>query len=278
MVKRTIITCLIIILTGFQIASADTFEEANQHLERGNAFHKKGKYKEAVKEYKAAWEGAKLLDACFNLALTYDRDLNENQLAVKYYNEFLNTDSLAPEADDIKKLEDKARQEIKQSAWWFEKQEKADTLEQNTGFLEEVHRQQKEDALSVEKDRVEDSYPGQAHICLGCHAGFMGPQINMASTHPTGRVPKGDLAKTVPKNVRFYKEGQVICLSCHNESNLHFEMGTPGINYKYLRVNTDGGEDLSKFCAFCHVKKASRRSLGKEEEDERRRTLDIDLE
>ncbi len=275
MAHRVITTCLtaiaVLMLGGVQPAGAITQEQAYQHLEQGNAYHKRGRYKEAVKEYKAAWEVGKLLDACFNLALTHDNDLNENQLAVKYYNEFLNTDALAPEAEEVRKLEDKARREVKQAAWWFDKQGRNRTKKQQAALLAAAQAHLKKDALALHKEREEDSYPGQAHVCLGCHAGFMGPQINMMSTHPVGRVPKGKLAETVPKHVRFYKEGQVICLSCHNEQNLHFEMGTPGINYKYLRVDTDRGEDMSRFCAFCHSSKSASRFLEGEEEEGRPR-------
>ena len=266
--RKTAVTLALVLILGLALSgplAAAGREEAYQHLERGNAYHKAGKYKLAVREYKAAWEKGKLIDACFNLALTYDRDLNENQLAVKYYNEFLAADPLAPEADDIRELESNARQEIKKAAWWFDKQNKQQTREEHAALLAAARAYAEKDALEQEKDRQEDKYPALPHVCLGCHAGFMGPQINMAATHPVGRVPKGKLAETVPKHVRFYKDGQVVCLSCHNPENLHFEMGTPGINYKYLRVDTNGGEDMPRFCAFCHSSKSARRYLEKEE-------------
>ncbi len=274
MARKTIIICLAVIavwLVGMQPAQAISPEEAYQHLEQGNVYHKEGKYKQAVKEYKVAWEEGKLLDACFNLALTYDHDLNENRLAVRYYNEFLNTDSLAPEADKVRKLEDKARREVKQAGWWFDKQGRNRTKEHQAVLLVAATAHLKKDALALETERKEDSYIGLAHVCLGCHSGFMGPQISIDATHPVGRVPKGKLAETVPKHVRFYKEGQVICLSCHTPENLHFEIGTPGINYKYLRVDTDRGEDMSRFCAFCHSTKSARQHLPGGEEEGRPR-------
>lgn len=266
--KAILIYVTIGLLLLAQSATAG-IEEAYRGLEQGNALHKKGKYKEAAQQYKDAWEKGKLPDACFNLALTYDRDLNDNQAAVKYYNEFLKNDPNAVEADEVRNLIDKAKQEISQSSWWFEKQAKDPNKNEEHGLVEAVRKIQKE-APDADPNRAEDSYPSQAHICLGCHANFMGPQINMASTHPTGRVPKGKLAETVPKNVRFYPEGQVVCLSCHNPTNLHFESGTPGINYKYLRVQTEGKDDLSRFCAYCHSSKSSSRFLGDGESAERR--------
>ncbi len=101
---------------------------------------------------------------------------------------------------------------------------------------------------------------GGSRACLSCHGGFMGPDIDIMATHPVGRVPTGKLAETVPFNVRFYKEGEVICLSCHNPENIHFEEGTPGKNYKVLRVDTGKqGEDMSRFCAMCHSSQSSSR-------------------
>lgn len=264
------LTAVTLFITG-RLALAISMEEAYRRLDQGNAYHKQGNYKEAVKEYKIAWEEGKLLDACYNLAIIYDHDLNENKLAVKYYSEFLTAAPFAPETEEIRSMEEKARQEIKQSAWWFDKQEQEQTKQEHEALLAALEEQQRKDALILEKERPEDSYPGLSHVCLGCHAGFMGPQISMASTHPNGRVPKDDLAKTVPKNVRFYMEGQVICLSCHNQDNLHFEMGTPGINYKYLRVDAGPkGEDMPRFCAFCHSSKSARRFLPGEDGEERR--------
>ncbi len=270
----TICLTLFIMLAGARSAAATSVEEAYRYMEQGNAYHKEGNFKKAALKYKAAWEGGKLLDACFNLALTYDRDLNENELAVKYYSEFLAADAYAPEAEEIRKLIDKARKEVSQAKWWLDAQRQAKVTKPTEALLARVKEYQKKDAIAQEEGREEDSYPGQAHICLGCHAGAMGPQVKMSSTHPVGRVPTGVLAQTVPKYVRYYKEGQVLCLSCHNQENIHFEAGTEGINYKYLRIDTEGGENLSRFCAFCHSSKASGRDRDMDDDGGRDR-LDI---
>ncbi|MBI5788922.1 MAG: tetratricopeptide repeat protein [Candidatus Schekmanbacteria bacterium] len=276
--RKPIIIGLIIIsiiaINGHLVKAA-SLEEAHRHLEQGNALHKAGKFKEAAQEYKTAWEKAKLLDACYNLALVYDRDLNENEEAVKYYNQYLAADPYNPEVDNIRQMVDSARLEINQSGWWYDRLKREDTLKKQEELKKVALELGKKEALVADDKRAEDTQPGLAHVCLGCHAGFMGPQINMAATHPVGRIPKGELIKTVPKNVRFYRDGAVICLSCHNPTNLHFEVGTPGINYKYLRVDTDGGKEISRFCAFCHSSKASSRSLPEGEKGRERRSLDL---
>jgi tetratricopeptide (TPR) repeat protein len=232
-----------------------------RHLKLGNKYYKQGKFKQAAKEYKIAWEEGRLLDAGYNLSHLYDLKLNNNELAIQYYTEYIKEDPFASDITEIEQLLEKAKRDLSKEKEWRERLAQENTPIQ-TGF------QKIPDPADSPPPDKEGFNNGVARACLSCHVGFMGASIDVEATHPVGRVPKGDLAETVPFNVRFYKEGQVNCLSCHNPENIHFEQGTPGKTYKVLRVDTGPeGEDMSRFCAMCHKAQSSAGSL-RESEDE----------
>jgi len=272
-----LIICLVIsiVLLEFNQSSAGSRKEALELLDSGNKMYDAGRYKEAVEKYRKSWDMGKLAEACYNLATTLDIELNRNEESVIYYKKYF---ALVPndnELDDVYELMKKAKTDsVKEGGW------KSNTEKVTADFIETLEKEY-QDIQKIKYDDTakkelmgEDGKPftGSASVCLGCHGTFMGPKINMNSTHPVGRIPKGKLAETVPKNVRFYKEGRIICLSCHNPKIIHFESGAKGKTYRVLRVDTGKkGENMPKFCAFCHREKSSMKFLGTGKEAPRRR-------
>ncbi len=234
-----------------------------EHLDKGNEYFKQGVFNKAAQEYKIAWEEGDMLDALANLAFLYDFQLNKNEIAIKYYNEYIAADPEYSKIDKFKQLMEKAEQDLKKERQWQQALKDEDSKVKS---VQEKYQKIPVPAAPAPPDE-EGFNEGLARACLSCHAGFMGPEIDVMATHPVGRVPKGSLAKTVPARVRFYKAGKVICLSCHDPQNIHFEQGTPGRTYKVLRVDTGPeGEDMPRFCAMCHRDKSASRFL--EETDE----------
>ena len=100
--------------------------------------------------------------------------------------------------------------------------------------------------------KTKQPYAGTTALCLACHQdpdkggqGFA--PISQHISHPFGidRVnPK--VAKVPPELLR---DGRFECIGCHDPhpSNPY---------YKYLRVDTNGGKNIDKFCAACHAMKA----------------------
>jgi len=281
MLKRNLllIICLVVsvVLLECTPSLAGSRKEALELLDAGNKFYDEGQYKKAVENYRKSWDMGKLAEACYNLATTLDIELNRNEESVIYYKKYF---ALVPddnELDDVYELMNKAKTDsVKEGSW------KSSTEKVGDDFIKTLEKEYQElqtikyDDTGRKELMGEDGKPftGSASVCLGCHGTFMGPKINMNSTHPVGRIPKGKLAETVPKNVRFYKEGRIICLSCHNPKIIHFESGSKGKTYRVLRVDTGKkGENMPKFCAFCHSGKSSMKFLetGKEEPRRRRR-------
>lgn len=94
-------------------------------------------------------------------------------------------------------------------------------------------------------------YGGVTALCLGCHAetknGGQGiVPISGHTSHPFGVSPNPKVAR-VPKGLL---RGNVLaCVSCHDPH-------PSNANYKYLRVDTAGGDNMQLFCAVCHPAKA----------------------
>lgn len=263
--------------------SADIFK-AKSHLDEGDRYYFAGRFKDAAREYEAAWISGKIPEAAYYLGVLYDVKLNNNEKAVAYYYKYISIRPGSPEEHEVKKAMGKARKDLAlERRWRLMLPKKSDnphvtSIESPKPAL--LPENTSNPFLSFEPPpeiKFEGHHlMGLPQSCLSCHSGTMGPLINMMSTHPTGRIPTGELEETVPKHVRFYKEGRVVCLSCHNPENIHFEQGTPGKNYKVLRVDTGpNGEELSRFCAFCHSTKSApkhlREGTGAQEQIIRRR-------
>ena len=93
----------------------------------------------------------------------------------------------------------------------------------------------------------------RAQLCLGCHSeadkGGMGIlPISAHTTHPFGRRVNPKVAKVPPELLR---DGIMDCVSCHDP-----HPSNP--NYKYLRVDTKGGQEMAKFCDMCHPAKVDK--------------------
>lgn len=90
----------------------------------------------------------------------------------------------------------------------------------------------------------------RAQLCLGCHSeadkGGMGIlPISAHTTHPFGMKVNPKVAKVPPELLR---DGVMDCVSCHDP-----HPSNP--NYKYLRVDTKGGQEMARFCDMCHPAK-----------------------
>ena len=90
----------------------------------------------------------------------------------------------------------------------------------------------------------------RSQFCLGCHAqpekGGMGIlPISAHTSHPFGRKVNPKVAN-VP--AALLRDGKMDCVSCHDP-----HPSNP--NYKYLRVDTNGGQEMARFCGTCHASK-----------------------
>ncbi len=237
------------------ISQAQTGDDytAQQQIEMGDKLFDTGKYKKAAEMYKKAWETAKIPRALYNLGRLNDNYLNDNRLALKYYEDYLAAEPLAQDEEKVRSLMDKARKDAEREEQW-----RKGTKPKGSALDSADMPPRTKLEGGPEKTEVVSS----SNVCLTCHGKFLGPRVNMDATHPVDRIPTGVMEETVPKNVRFYKEGRVACLSCHNPTTLHYERGTPGFIYKYLRVDPGpNGEEKSRFCAFCHRTKSAAKDL-----------------
>jgi predicted CXXCH cytochrome family protein len=101
--------------------------------------------------------------------------------------------------------------------------------------------------------KTKQPYSGTTALCLACHQdtdkggqGFA--PISQHMSHPFGLSSVNPrVAKVPPELLR--EGGRFECLGCHDPhpSNPY---------YKYLRVDTNGGKNVDKFCAACHAMKA----------------------
>jgi predicted CXXCH cytochrome family protein len=99
--------------------------------------------------------------------------------------------------------------------------------------------------------RTQQPYTGVTALCLGCHetmeSGGMGIlPVSTAMSHPFGVKPNPKVA-TVPGV--FLRDGNLECVGCHDPH-------PSNTNYKYLRVDTNGGGNMQVFCAMCHGSKS----------------------
>jgi predicted CXXCH cytochrome family protein len=83
---------------------------------------------------------------------------------------------------------------------------------------------------------------GVDSLCLGCHNEDEGiAPIHFMKSHPVGLKP---VKANVPAEV-LSDGGLLTCTSCHDPH-------PSNTNAKYLRIATDGGKVLGRFCAYCH--------------------------
>lgn len=117
-----------------------------------------------------------------------------------------------------------------------------------------IHYAVAEKAFGVDNDQTANPRDGQldgvSGLCLGCHQtpenggqGFM--PIFLTTTHPVGVQPNKAIANLSDK---LLVNGVLECTSCH-------EPHPSNPNYKYLRVDTEDGGSVDKFCALCHPAK-----------------------
>lgn len=106
---------------------------------------------------------------------------------------------------------------------------------------------------SVDKNpRTNLPFSGVTALCLGCHqTAEKGGQdilpIQAHISHPYGLESVNPKVARVPD--KLLRDGRFECVSCHDPH-------PSNTNYKYLRVDTDGGSNMQAFCAVCHPRKA----------------------
>lgn len=98
-----------------------------------------------------------------------------------------------------------------------------------------------------------EAFSGVTALCLACHQqperGGMGIKpVSSHTSHPYGILRVNAKVAAVPAEL--LRDGNFGCLSCHDP-----HPSNP--NYKYLRVDTQGGAGMATFCAVCHPRKAS---------------------
>ncbi|MBI5788413.1 MAG: hypothetical protein HZA78_06130 [Candidatus Schekmanbacteria bacterium] len=91
-------------------------------------------------------------------------------------------------------------------------------------------------------------------LCLACHAaepdGAGYRPIDLNHTHPVGFTPDPKKVVLPPESKGFPgEEEDVVCTSCHNQHPAN-------TFYMYLRWDSDGGQNLPKFCVHCHPKQS----------------------
>lgn len=96
-------------------------------------------------------------------------------------------------------------------------------------------------------------YAGVTSLCLSCHQSEeKGGQdilpVARHMSHPFGLDSVNPKVARVPEEL--LREGRFECIGCHDP-----HPSNP--NYKYLRVDTDGGSSITSFCVVCHPMKAS---------------------
>lgn len=91
---------------------------------------------------------------------------------------------------------------------------------------------------------------GISALCLGCHnlteAGGAGVKpVYLHMTHPVNVKPNPKVAK-MPESLT--RDGMIQCVSCHDPH-------PSNKSWRYLRMETDGGANVGKFCMGCHPAK-----------------------
>ncbi|MFH1287877.1 MAG: hypothetical protein ABII25_04180 [bacterium] len=108
---------------------------------------------------------------------------------------------------------------------------------------------------TVNNPYTNEKISGQSAICMGCHNGSAGPEIDMKKTHPIGMKPNP--VKAIVDTTILSKTGIFECGSCHD-----FHPGNT--KYKYLRIDVQEG-NIGLFCALCHSSKRQKNAPGRNE-------------
>ncbi len=98
--------------------------------------------------------------------------------------------------------------------------------------------------------RTGGTIDGISALCLGCHnlteAGGAGIKpVYLHMTHPVNVKPNPKIAK-MPDSLT--RDGMIQCVSCHDPH-------PSNKSWRYLRMDTDDGSNVGKFCMACHPAK-----------------------
>ena len=89
--RTTTVALLLLALARPAVAQDQTLEQAKNHFDEGQNLYLQGKYKEAVKEFEAAYELKKYPAFLFNIAVCYEKNRNFEK-ALEHYERYLRDD------------------------------------------------------------------------------------------------------------------------------------------------------------------------------------------
>lgn len=101
--------------------------------------------------------------------------------------------------------------------------------------------------------KTKQPYTGTTALCLACHQdpdkggqGFA--PVSQHVSHPFGLDGVNPKIARVPAEY-LSEGGRFECMGCHDPH-------PSNVNFKYLRMDTNGGKEMDRFCAACHASKA----------------------
>lgn len=108
------VSVVLVLLVGSVRAQADDIAQAREHFRKGSKAFDLGHYREAVKEYEAAYQLKEDPALLFNIAQAYRLD-GDNENALRIYKSFLNRVPDAPNRLDVERRMDEARAAIERN-------------------------------------------------------------------------------------------------------------------------------------------------------------------
>jgi len=135
-------------------ASADTMDvrELKKLLELGKRYCEISRFEKAISKYKEAFEKFNSPDAAYNLAITYEIDVNDKEKALYYYGRFLELESNSVDAENVKRWVSEVKHEIKKS-----KKKRSASLTRRYGKEEESSKPRNEQYTQKNNANQRDS-------------------------------------------------------------------------------------------------------------------------
>jgi len=109
------VAALVLLLNVFASAETRDVRELKKLLELGKRYCEISRFEKAIKKYKEAFEKFNSPDAAYNLAITYEIDVNDKEKALYYYGRFLELESNSVDSENVKRWVSEVKHEIKKS-------------------------------------------------------------------------------------------------------------------------------------------------------------------